>query len=93
MKRFLFCILFAAILTACSGASSQGTHECNKQEGVCIYIKAEEPIVVGEPATITVTVKCDKDISDLLISLSATGKVYFEEPDLKMWKKPVSAGR
>ena len=87
MKRILFCILLLASLTACSAASSQGSLECNKQEGVCIYIKAEEPIIAGEPVTVTVTVKGDKDIPDLGIALEANGNVYFEEPSLKTWKK------
>src|SRR5215208_1449855 len=87
MKRILFCILLLASLTACSGASSQGSLECNKKEGVCIYIKAEEPIIAGETVTVTVTVKGDKDIPDLQIGLEANGNVFFEEPELKTWKK------
>ena len=87
MKRILFCIFLLASLTACSGASSQSTHECNKKEGVCVKIKVEEPIVAGEPAIVTITVKGDKDISDLQVGLSATGNVLLEEPDLKTWKK------
>lgn len=87
MKKILFCILLLASLTACSATSSQGSLECNKKEGVCIYIKAEEPIIAGEPVTVTVTVKSAKDIPDLGIVLEANGNVYFEEPELKTWKK------
>ena len=87
MKRILFCILLLASLTACSATSSGGTLECNKQQGVCIYIKAEEPIIAGEPVTVTITVKGEKDIPDLQIGLSANGNVFFEESELKTWKK------
>ena len=87
MKLLPVYILVLASLTACSATSSQGSLECNKKEGVCIYIKAEEPIVGGEPVTITITVKGDKDMPDLGIALSSTGNVYLEDLNLKTWKK------
>ena len=87
MKHFLFCILLLASLSACTGASVSSTFQCNKQEGICVNLKVKEPIIPGELVTVIVTVKGEKDIPDLWVSLSAPGNVYFEDPNLKTWKK------
>ncbi len=87
MKRFLFCILLLTSLIACSRASSFNPYQCNNNLGVCVDIKVDELVKVGEPVAVTVKVDSKKDITDLWVSLAAPGNVYFEDPDLKTWKK------
>ena len=66
MKRsFWFCMLFVLLLSACS--SSGSSPECKK--GICVSIEIEGPVQALEPAPFTITVKTDKDISGLGLSI------------------------
>jgi hypothetical protein len=69
MKRFLFCILLMASLSACTGASASGAFRCNQKKEICINLTAEEPIVIGKPVNLTAIVTSKKDIQDIGISL------------------------
>lgn len=66
MKHFFwFFMLLALLLTSCSGDGS-GT---NCKEGICVTLKVEGPVQSLKPALFTISVKTDKDISDLGISI------------------------
>lgn len=83
MKRLFMCVLLLAGLTACAGASSPIQPNC--QQGVCIKVRAIEPIRFGEPVTVTVTVTSEKDISDLKVFLSSAYDALIEEA--QDWKQ------
>ncbi len=66
MKRFFwFSMLLIIVLAACSSSGSGA--EC--KEGICVSIEVEEPIQAMEPARFMISVKTEKDITNLGISL------------------------
>ncbi len=72
MKHFFwFSMLLALLLTSCSGDGS-GT---NCREGICVTLKVDGPVQSLKPALFTISVKTDKDISDLGISLYGSTSV------------------
>ena len=83
MKRLFTRVLLLAGLTACAGASFPIQPNC--QQGVCIRVRAIEPIRFGEPVTVTVTVTSEKDISDLKVFLSSAYDALIEEA--QDWKQ------
>ncbi|MGV8049897.1 MAG: hypothetical protein AB2L21_06065 [Anaerolineaceae bacterium] len=67
MKRiFRFSMLLILFLSACSSSSTDA--EC--KEGICISIEVEGPVQALEPARFIISVKTEKDISELPIGLS-----------------------
>lgn len=66
MKRsFWFSMLLILLLAACSSSGSGA--EC--KEGICVGIEVEGPVQALEPALFTISVKTEKDVSGLGISL------------------------
>ena len=105
MKRVVICLLLLVTLSACAGtgtptaeeqtlsdvepASSGAALRCNEWEKLCIHLTVEEPIRMGEPINLIVTVTSEKDIPDLKITLTSTDspKALFEEPNLQSWRE------
>jgi hypothetical protein len=96
MKHIFLYMLLLIAITACADntasptdegiSSSSGGGNCN--DDLCIKLTTEEPIMVGEPVTLTITVTSEKDISDLQITLSsAPQKISIVEPDSQGWKE------
>jgi len=84
MKRFFwFSMLLILILVACS---SDGTgFEC--REDMCISLEVEEPVKALEPALFTISVKTEKDVSGLGISIYGDHSITI----LDIEKKPDGA--
>lgn len=72
MKRLFFLFLLLTLLLGSCSADGAGM-EC--RDGICISLTIEEPVQALEPIPFTITVKTDKDISDLGISLSGDATV------------------
>lgn len=71
----------AGVLTSCS---PDGTgYECG--EGICIRITCEGPVQALEPAEFIISVKTDKDISDLGISLYSGSNVTIQDLEIKTY--------
>lgn len=105
MNRLIICLLLLATLSACAGAGTSTAEEptfsygepsssgpafrCNEWEKICIHLSVEEPIQMGEPINLIVTVTSEKDISDLNITLTSVDspKALFEEPNLQSWRE------
>ena len=85
MKRLLAFILLIVSLTACTGASPFGKHNCSHGGEVCVEVRAEEPISYDGAVTVSITVISEKEISDLGISLSHNADVVVEVPE--SWEK------
>jgi hypothetical protein len=83
MKCFFVCVLLLVSLTACMGPSAPGGGSCSN--GVCVKIRAAEPIRFGEPVLVTIAVTNEKDISDLGVSLYLDADVVVEGP--QEWEK------
>jgi len=62
---FRLSMIFLSLLTACSSSGSSA--ECKK--GICVSIEIKESVQALEPVLFTITVKTDKDISGLGLSL------------------------
>jgi hypothetical protein len=67
VKRLVLIALVAIGLSACAGGPGQGSANCG--EGMCVTMRAVEPIQYGQPVTVTITVTSDKDRSDLNVIL------------------------
>jgi hypothetical protein len=87
MKHMTGFILMAVILAACAGGSSFGKPNCNEKEGYCVEVRAEEPVLYGEPVTVTVTVTSEKDIPEMGLSLYYDPGTFKEEQH--EWEKDV----
>jgi len=107
MKRLLICVLLLAGLTACAAPSGSGAWRCGKSSrtgNLCIKLTVTEPITLGQPVSVTITVNSEKDIPGLEISLGyfAPGRKVSidEEPGLPSpkdggvkWTADVQANR
>lgn len=73
MKRFFwfFLLLFILLLSACAPGSSGA--KC--QGGVCVDIEVVGPVRASTPAPFTITVKTEKDITNLGVSLDIDSNV------------------
>lgn len=105
MNRFVISLLLLATLSACTGtgmppegaptpsevspASSGPEFRCSEREKWCIRLTAEEPIQMGEPIVLKVTVTSEKDLPNLYIQLFSVEpkNVLFEKPDLQGWNE------
>lgn len=84
MKRiFWFSMLLILLLSACSSSSSGA--EC--KEGICVSIEIQGPVQALEPAPFVISIKTEKDISNLGISLYGDRAITI----LDIEKKPDSA--
>lgn len=81
MKNFcrlviVWAILFSLLLTACSTGGNNGSSDPGAdktcQEGVCAEINVAQPIVLNQPANITVTISSSVDKPGLSIKLQAS---------------------
>src|SRR6266542_4953172 len=72
MKRILICVFLLAVLAACATPSGPSGLRCREEEKVCIKFTVAEPITLGEPVAVTITVTSEKDIAGLMVSLSST---------------------
>lgn len=81
MKRLLICVLFLASLTACAAPSGPGAFRCDQEGKTCLKLTAAEPIVLGQPVKVTITITSEKDITGLKIFLASypLGKVSIVE--------------
>ena len=81
MKRLWICVLLLAGLTACAAPSGPGTWRCGESGDtgkLCVKLTAEEPITLGEPVTVTITVTSEKDVPGLTVFLSSYPKALIE---------------
>lgn len=85
MKRFFWFVtlLLIILLTACAPGGS--ATKC--QGGVCVAIAVLGPVRASEPAPFTITVKTDKDIVNLGISLEIDSNVTVNDIE----KSPVES--
>jgi hypothetical protein len=84
MKRVsLFSMLLVLLLSACSSSSSGA--EC--KEGICVSIEVESPVQALVPAPFVISIRTEKDISNLGISLYGDRTITI----LDIEKKPDSA--
>lgn len=81
MSRLLICVLLLASLAACAAPSGPGAFRCSKHEKICVKLTATEPIITGQPVSVTITVTSERDIPGLIVYLSTypAGKVSIEE--------------
>jgi hypothetical protein len=82
MKTFWIYVLLMISLASCAGASS-GHEGCNISGELCIGMQLQEPIIFGDPITITITVSSTIDVSNLSIYLNSVPQVLTE--DLSGW--------
>jgi len=67
MKQMIVLALLLLTLAACSsGATAEG--RCNQEGTICLDARVEEPVIYGEPVTITITVTSKQELPDLVIS-------------------------
>jgi len=83
MKRVFGCVLLLVSLTACMGPSAPGGGSCSK--GLCITVRAIEPIRMNESVTVTITVTAERDIPELQVSLFSYPPALVE--DGQDWKE------
>lgn len=88
MRRVLvfFLLVLLLNLSACAGSSSLDKHNCS--QGVCIEVRAVEPIRFGEPVTVTIAVTTEKEIPNLGVSLQYVVDVTLEEP--QAWESGIT---
>ncbi len=85
MKQTIICLVVLLSLTSCTGSSLLGKHNCSEREEVCIELRADEPIRYGEPVVITITLKSEKEFSDLGVSIYHDIGIGVEGP--QGWEK------
>jgi hypothetical protein len=85
MRHLFVCILLLTGLTACVGPSAPGSGRCSKGGEVCVKATAVEPIQLGEPVTVTITVTTEKDTPILGVSLYHDVDVFVDGP--QGWEK------
>lgn len=84
MKRFFWLsMLLILLLSACSSSSTDA--EC--KEGICVSIEIESPVQALVPTHFVISIKTEKDISNLGISLYGDRTITI----LDIEKKPDSA--
>ncbi len=84
MKRFFwFYMLLIILLTACASNGSEA--EC--KEGICVNLEVEGPVEALNPTIFVISVKTDKDINNLGISLLGDQTITI----LDIVKKPDTA--
>jgi hypothetical protein len=86
MKRFVALFVMSLGLVGCTGLSSLDRHNCG--QGVCIEVRAIEPIRFGEPVSVTILVTTEKDIANLGVSLQYAVDVTLEES--QVWESDVT---
>ncbi len=88
-RRYLLAILII-ILAGCGGSFSADGGQC--EQGICVQIEAVEPILWGEPVTVKISAKTDKEITDLGISIFVMpyNSVVVEGPE--NWEKETKDG-
>jgi len=90
MKRLLAYVLLITSLIACAGTNSNGS--CTPGEEICVKVRAEEPILFGEPVSLVITATSSEDISQLGIALIIwphtliVSEAIDEEPGIEVWK-------
>ena len=69
-------VALAVLLLAagCVGVSALGSGNCHN--GVCVHLELAEPVSMGAPIPVTITVQTDQDESRLSVSLG------FSDPDI-----------
>ena len=103
MKHLLICVLLLASLASCAAPSGPGAFRCSEDNQACVKLTVAEPIKLGEPVSVTITVTSKKNLPELMVSLSTSpaGKVSIvEEPGLPSpkgggvgWTASVQANR
>ena len=103
MKRLLICVLLLASLASCAAPSGPGAFRCSEDNQTCVKLTVAEPIKLGQPVSVTITITSQKAIIGLKVYLSTypTGKVSIEEepgqPSAKAggvnWTTDVQANR
>ncbi len=66
-------------MSACT-PSTFGRPNCSPKGELCIELRAEEPIRVGEPIKVNVTVVSETDLPDLEVHLSGYPVIQVLEP-------------
>ncbi len=85
MKRLFVCVLLLVGLTACAGGAAPNGWNCDK--GVCIKVRAAEPVRMDELVTVTITVTAEKDVPELKVFLSSCCPPSALIEDEQGWKK------
>lgn len=88
MKRPILLFLFGFTLLASACAPLSGDASCRK--GMCVKLRAVEPILFGVPLKVTISVTTDNDVPSLGVSLSSDFDVVVEGP--QGWEESVRDG-
>jgi len=98
MKRFWTLALLMIALTGCGGSAAPGGAQCN--QGLCVKIEVAEPVRWGEPVEVTITVRSERDIRGLGISLLSypPSQITFEKAEFvteggARWATDIQANR
>ncbi|NUM43395.1 MAG: hypothetical protein HUU38_01725 [Anaerolineales bacterium] len=83
MKNKIFLVylgltLLGFVMVACTHLSGIGGVGCDN--GICIEMELEEPVVIGQPAQITITVETEEAKENLWINVGQAGDVSVFQP-------------
>ncbi len=87
MKRV---ILFSLIGFVFVSSCAPSTGDTNCKNGLCVKLRAAEPIDFSKPVTVTITVTTDKAVPNLGVSLSSDYGVVIDGP--QGWQENVREG-
>lgn len=74
MKRFSQFFMVLLLILTVTGCSGDGSG-LNCKEGICIDLKIASPVKSQKPAKFTISVKTDKDISDLIVTIGGGASI------------------
>lgn len=81
MKQLWMLTILMLVLAGCGGSAAPSGGRCN--QGLCVKIEVVEPVRLGEPIGVTITINSERDIRGLGISLLSypPSQIAFEKAE------------
>ena len=82
MKNLWIYVLLVLSISACASEGS-GFENCSNDGDVCLWMHVEEPVLFGEPNSLTITVSSSIDIDNLVVNLTSYPQILIQ--DINSW--------